>query len=66
LHTAYLVAGIPIADEVPVNGKKILAMFDVLGINGVEIGFAKGQVMNGVEQVGLAGAVVTRKAVDLG
>jgi hypothetical protein len=48
-----------------VNHKKIIAMADILCINGVEITLTKGQVIDGIQEVCLSRAVVSDKTVDL-
>jgi hypothetical protein len=48
-----------------VDREKIFLMVDVLRINGIEITFAKRQVMNGIEQIGFSGAVSSNETIDL-
>ena len=48
-----------------VYGKEIVAVPNVLLINAVKITLGKRQVVNGVEQIGFAAAVVAHKAVNL-
>ena len=45
------------------NGKKIFAMADILGIKAGKKTLAERKVMDGVEEVRLAGTVVTHEAV---
>jgi hypothetical protein len=49
-----------------VNGEKMLPVPDILGVDGVEIAFAKREVMDGIQQIGFSGTVITSKAIDLG
>jgi hypothetical protein len=54
-----------VAVEIVPSGDRKIRCFvpDVLRVDGVEIAFAKGEVINGVEQVGLAGGVVANKTI---
>jgi hypothetical protein len=56
---------IVVALIVSVDGKEIVAMPDVLGIEACKTAFAEGKVMYGIEEVGLPNAVVAHKTVDL-
>ena len=49
-----------------VDGEELLADADVLHIDRVEIALAEREIVDGVEEVGLAGTVVAHEAVDLG
>ena len=46
-------------------GKEILVQTNVLAVDGVEIALAEGEIVGGIEQVGLPRPVVTHKAVDI-
>jgi hypothetical protein len=48
-----------------VNGKEILSMTDIVRIGGCKIAFAKGKVVDGVQEVGLPRTIVPHKAIDL-
>ena len=47
------------------DGKIVLTKAYVLAIDGVKVTFAEGKVVHGIQQVGLAGAVIAHKAVDI-
>jgi hypothetical protein len=47
------------------NGKKRCVVPDILLIDRVEIAFAKGQVMNGIQEIGLSCPVQADEAIDL-
>ena len=47
------------------DGEEVLSEADILCIDRVEITFAKREVVDGVEEVGLAGTVVANKAIDV-
>jgi ABC-type antimicrobial peptide transport system ATPase subunit len=49
----------------PVDGEKFLAKLDILAVDRVEIALAEGEIVDCIEQVGLARAVVAHEAVDI-
>jgi len=56
---------IPVFQVDTMNGEKGFVMPDILRIDRVEIAFAKGKIMDRIQQVRLAGAVIPDKAIDL-
>ena len=40
-------------------------MPDILRVNGIEVTFAKREVMNGIQQVGLPSPVIAYETIDL-
>lgn len=68
----HLLAGTPFEDAaghifsvVAMDGEEILSNFDVLTVDRIEIAFAEREVIDSVEEVGLAGAIVADEAVDV-
>lgn len=57
--------GAIVAGKSSVEGKKIGIVLDVLGIGKVEITFAEGKVINGIEDVCFSGTVPTDKTIDI-
>jgi hypothetical protein len=47
------------------DGEKISIVPYILTINQVEITLRERQVMNGIQQIGFAGTVISGKAIDL-
>jgi hypothetical protein len=64
LDTLHVVIGIIPLDEDAMNGEKIFAMADILGVEACKKTLAKRKVVNGIKQVGLANAIVTDKAIN--
>jgi hypothetical protein len=45
------------------QGKKCLSMADILLVDRVKVTFGKRKVINGIEQIGLAGSIIADKTV---
>jgi hypothetical protein len=64
LNAFYQVMRFIVPDVCSVNGKEILLMTDVLGIDGIKITFAKRKIMDRIEKVGFPYPVISNETVD--
>jgi hypothetical protein len=49
----------------PLDDTKFLVIPDVLAVHGVQITLTKGEIVNGIEQIGLPHPVLPHEAIDL-
>jgi hypothetical protein len=64
LHAGNIVKAVGVPDINSMDAEKTLVMADILRIDRVEIALAKRKVMNGIQQVRLAGTVISNKTID--
>ena len=65
LYTGNNIRTVTIFQVSAMNAEEVFVMPDILGINRVEIAFAKRQVMDGIQQVCFSSPVITDKTIDL-
>jgi hypothetical protein len=56
---------VPVTHERAVDCEIILVVADILGIAGIKVALAEGQVMDRIEKVGLSHPVIPCKTIDL-
>ena len=65
LNTADLVRMVAVLFIGTMDGKKEFIMPDVLAVNRIEVTLTEREVMDGIQDIGLANTVVTYEAIDL-
>ena len=65
LNALHQFRAVVLASEAAINNKKILAMPYVLSIGGIKKTFTEREIMDGIEEIGLAYPVISREAIDL-
>jgi hypothetical protein len=65
LVAEYHIGRIGIFYKYTLNGKELLIMQYILGVNHIKVAFAKRKIMYGVEQVGFAHTIASHKTIDL-
>jgi hypothetical protein len=64
LNTAYSIPGVTIFQVCTMYTEEIFMMADILGVDRVKIAFAERKVVDGIQQVCFARAIITNKAID--